>query len=275
MCQKIYLDTNAFRYFGQAFQEVSLPENLKDRILISPLSAFEVFAQLANQDDGEKVLFQIRAIRNWTNLQSCGLLPWPDEMLCQLWFRKTIRDENFTRQIEHSFNACLSASSVAVLKKESEEFKQVMDKFKLDIAQDFKNMIDAARNKRIKSFDVTNAWFLGIAKRVNAESSSERMPDLISALSAYHEFEESKFTTALVNPKYNPLSKKNRNDIVDSEQLIYLGDESLCMLTSDRGIQRKVTKSKQAARIIWTEMNDLIDARKAEAVVRRAIFAKP
>jgi hypothetical protein len=30
---------------------------------------------------------------------------------------------------------------------------------------------------------------------------------------------------------YNPLSRKNQNDIIDSEQLVYLGDDSLCMLT--------------------------------------------
>lgn len=28
-----------------------------------------------------------------------------------------------------------------------------------------------------------------------------------------------------------PLSQKNQKDIIDSEQLVYLGDDSLCMLT--------------------------------------------
>ena len=36
-----YLDTNASRYFGYAFENTTLADDLRDKILISPLSAFE------------------------------------------------------------------------------------------------------------------------------------------------------------------------------------------------------------------------------------------
>jgi hypothetical protein len=51
--------------------------------------------------------------------------------------------------------------------------------------------------------------------------------------------------------------------------LVYLADPSLCMITADRGIKCKVTKSEQAARIITISADDLMDARKAEAVLKR------
>jgi hypothetical protein len=91
--RRIYLDTNAFRYFGIAFEKVPLAADLRDKILISPLSAFEVFAQLGDDDEAEadRVLRQIQAVRNWTNPQNSRLLPWPDDMLHYFGFRSPWR----------------------------------------------------------------------------------------------------------------------------------------------------------------------------------------
>ena len=48
--QRVFFDTNAFRYFGIAFESVTIAAELRDKILISPLSAFEVFAQTASRN---------------------------------------------------------------------------------------------------------------------------------------------------------------------------------------------------------------------------------
>lgn len=65
----VYLDTNAFRYFGIAFEKTQLSPDVREKVLISPLSAFEVFAQLGddNKAQAELVLGQIHALHNWTN----------------------------------------------------------------------------------------------------------------------------------------------------------------------------------------------------------------
>lgn len=273
MSQHIYLDTNVFRFFGIAFQDATLAEDLREKILISPLSAFEVFAQLANEDEGEAVLRQIHAIRNWTNPHHCGLLPWPDDMLYQIWFQKPLQDEEFTKRMTSSFNACLAASSVCELKDESTRFQQVMDDFKQGIAQNFKNMVDTARRDKKKTYDMTKDWFLGIAKRAHAEPNSRPVSDIVLALSAYHEFEKSKLQTALANRAYNPLSKTNQNDVIDSEQLVYLGDTSLRIITADKGIGRKVMKSQQATRVVIASPGDLINASNAEGVLRGSLLA--
>jgi hypothetical protein len=272
MPERIYLDTNAFRYFGVAFEKAPLAASLADRILISPLSAFEVLAQLA-EEDGDVVLRQIHAIRHWTNPQHSGLLPWPDDMIFQLWLNKLPADDGFTKRMQDSFNICLSTDSVTTLKKEAEQHKQVMDTFKENYAQSFKNMLTEARKERKKQFDITEAWFHGVANRIQADPNSRKMTDIVSALSAYHEFEQSKLETALTTRKYNPLSHKNRNDIFDAEQLVYLGDKSLCLLTCDKGFGKRVKKSEQAARIITATREELVDATQAEALLKKILGA--
>jgi hypothetical protein len=276
----VYLDTNAFRYFGIAFEKTQLSPDVREKVLISPLSTFEVFAQLG--DDNEAlaalVLRQIHALHNWTNSKHAALLPWPDEMLQTLWSQKPVQDDNFRKRVEQSFNVILTADSLAPLKQAAQQQKQMMEDFKDKMAHDFKNMLDDLKKQqgkkekqKAKPVDTSEPWFNGIAKRAKADPSSKTISEVRSLLSAYHEFEQTKLRTALLNKEYNPLSHTNQNDIIDSEQLVYLGDPSLCMLTADKGIKSKVVKSEQAARIVVATPEDLSDATKAEAVLRSAL----
>jgi hypothetical protein len=268
MTQYVYLDTNAFRYFGIAFRNVPLAEELRNRILISPLSAFEIFGQLADENDGSNVLSQIQAVRNWTNRHHCGLLPWPTEMLHQLWFQRPIQDNEFTKQMEVSLNICLTADSVESVRAEAVKHKQVMDRFKEQAAQAFKRMLDAARAERRKTVNMTDAWFHGIATRARADPNSRPVPEIVATLNAYYEFEKSRLERALADAGYNPLSPRNLNDAIDSEQLVYLGDPMLRMLTSDRGFKGKLAQSTQRSRIVIVPPGDLMDAQRAAHVLR-------
>ena len=154
-----------------------------------------------------------------------------------------------------------------------------MDDFKAKAALDFKNMLDDVKKerkerkgkKKKKPFDMTEWWFRGIANRLHADPKSRKMPEIVAALSAYHEYEESKLQTALNIRDYNPLSKTNRNDIVDAEQLVYLGDKTLCLLTCDRGFKKRVKKSEQVGRLITATPEELMDAKNAEALLRRTL----
>ena len=276
----IFLDTNAVRYFGIAFEKVQLGAEMMERIVISPLSAFEVFAQLGDENPAiaDSVFRQIRAIRNWTNPKHAVLLPWPDTMLQSLWHQKDVQDDDFRKRMQGSLNVILTVDSLISLKPEALQQKQTMDDFKNTMAHDFKNMLDDLKKQqgkkekqKAKPVDTTVPWFNGIAKRAKADANSKTISEVESLLGAYHEFEQTKLQTALVNVKYNPLSLKNRNDIVDSEQLIYLGDPSLYMLTADNGIKSKVIKSQQAARIVVASPEELSNSTKAEAVLKYAL----
>jgi hypothetical protein len=60
------------------------------------------------------------------------------------------------------------------------------------------------------------------------------------------------------------------NDLLDAEQLVYLGAPELRFLTCDRGFER-VTKSEQARRIFVVAMADVSDARRLEALLREIV----
>jgi hypothetical protein len=193
-------------------------------------------------------------------------------MLNQLWLQQPSKDDEFRKQMEYAFNVCIAADSTSAIKAEAVKHKQVMDRFKLAAAQSFKDMIDLARGEKKKTVAIKEAWFRGVAKRAHAKPESRPMSEVITMLSAYFEFEQKKLKTALMSPHYNPLSRVNQNDIVDSEQLIYLADTSLCMLTADKGFSRKVTESEQRARIVTASVSDLESARKAEGVLAKAVL---
>lgn len=148
----IYLDTNAFRYFGIAFEHVLLASEITEKILVSPLSLFEVFAQLGddNPANADLVLRQIHAVRNWTNPNHAVLLPWPDVMLQMVWSQNPVQDDDFRERMQQSFNVILTADSLTPLKEAALQQKQMMDDFKNTMAYDFKNMLDDLKKQQGK-----------------------------------------------------------------------------------------------------------------------------
>ena len=267
----IYLDTNACRYFGEAFATDTLADDLRKKMVLSPLSLFEILAQLAREDCGDDVLRQIQAIPNWTDSSNTSLLPWPDDWLHFVWFQKQKPDDGFTERMKYALNLCLNADhpeSLAVLKEMASEHAKMIDDFKREKAEQFKAMVDAARQDKLKTFDTTEFWYASIADSAGADPKSKSVDEVVSALSAHHEFNQAKLQRALTIREYKPLSRKNQNDIFDVEQLVYLWDKSLCMLTADGGFKSKVTNSKQATRIITAEEADLRDAKRVEVILR-------
>jgi hypothetical protein len=218
---------------------------------------------------------RLTPFRNWTNPKHAVLLPWPDEMIRSLWSQKDVQDEDFRKRMEDSFHVILSTDSLAPLKEAAIQQKQTMKEFKLNMAHDFKNMVDDLKaqqgktgKKKAEPVDTTEVWFHGVAKRAQADPTSKTVSEVQALFGAYHEFEQEKLRRALISPNYNPLSHENQNDIIDAEQLVYLGDRSLCMVTSDKGLKSKVTKSDQATRIIVATPPDLTNPQKAEGVIK-------
>jgi hypothetical protein len=265
MPERIYFDTVAFREVGKAFEKSTLPTELRDRILISPLTVFEVLSQLTIAK-ADEVLQQVHATLNWTNPKYTGLLPWPDDALFSIWFKKPAPDDGFTERMQKAFNACLAAESAKALQDEAGKLKDVMDRMKDKTAQDFGRLLQAARKEGLEGEKFSQAWFQDIANRIKAESKSRDMSEIVSALNAYHEFERGKLQVALGNKDYNP--EKHKNDLLDAEQLIYLSDPSLCFLTCDKGFANLVKNSPQAKRVITVSPEELVDPGKVETLIR-------
>jgi hypothetical protein len=94
------------------------------------------------------------------------------------------------------------------LRETSAEHAKLMDDFKRQKAEEFKAMIDAARQEKAKAFDTTEAWFASIANSVGADPKSKPIDEIVSALSAHHEFEIAKVQTALAKPGVQPAQQK-------------------------------------------------------------------
>jgi hypothetical protein len=267
MPERFYFDTVAFRKISDAFEKTSLAADLRERIVISPLTAFEILSQLTI-NNADEILRQIHAVLNWSN-QKTGLLSWPDDALFNIWFQKPMPDDGFTKRMEKAFNICLAAGSPNPLQTEAGRLKDVMDKMKQKTVRDFGRLLAAAQKETLEGEKFSEAWFRGIAERIKADPSTRKRSEIISTLNAYHEFEESKLSIALKSRGYNP--GKHANDLLDAEQLIYLSDSTLCFITCDSGFQNLVKKSPQAKQIITVTQEELGDAAQVEALLRKVI----
>ena len=176
----------------------------------------------------------------------------------------------FTERIERAFNVCLAADSAQSLQEEAgRRFKDLMDDGRKNTALNFGRLLEESRKTPLSEGAVADAWFRGIAKRVKANPASKRLSEILTKLSAYHEFEQSKLQVAIQSKEYNPA--KHANDLFDAEQLIYLGDSTLCFLTCDTGFQRLVKKSPQAARIITVPPATLRNVKAVESLLAKAV----
>jgi hypothetical protein len=264
---RVYFDTNVFRAVGVAYENCSLPDDLKEKILLSPLTSFEVLSQLTVKNS-EEVLRQIQAIHNWTNPTATGLLPWPDDALAQFWFERPTADDGYTARMQKAFNVCLAARSVESLRQDAGQLKDAIDAMKRRTTDEFASLLATSRKEPLTDDKFSEAWFRGIANRVRADPGSKSVCEIVHKFSAYHEFEQAKLTTALQNKDYNP--ENHMNDLLDAEQLVYLAAPALAFLTADRGF-RRVTKSDQAEQIVVVSPGDLSSSQEVEALLRRLL----
>lgn len=269
MAYKVYFDTVAIRIIGRALKNAELPYDIRDAIVVSPLSALEVMSHLtiANADE---VLQEIHAMHSWLNPSGADILPWPEDVLATIGFGKAAEAVNMAETIGVALKNCLNATSSSQLKDEAGELKDFLDKAKLGNAQSFAQLLDSLRAQPPTDDAFSEALFHGIAARVTADQESRTVTEFTTIFSAYHEFERVKLEVALTSENYNPLTREHQNDLFDASQLIYLGIPELYFLTCDKGFNR-VKRSAQASRIIVVSQEDLSDAEKVEALLRRII----
>jgi hypothetical protein len=253
---------------GKAFACAKLNPELRERIVLSPISLLEVFSQLTIPKPAE-VFSQIHAVLNWTNPDNTGLMVWPSEALFGIWTGERAKDDGFTKRMQSAYNACLAADSAEALQEDAGKLKDVLDKIKDQAAANFARLLESARDEPLNDERLSDAWLRGIASRIDVDPKSGKLKEIASRLSAYYEYEYAKLHLALSHKDYNAL--KHRNDVIDAEQLIYLSDESLCFLTCDTGFRELAKKSPQAARIVTVQPGDLREGNSVEALLRKLL----
>src|SRR5262249_33460946 len=147
-------------------------------------------------------------------------------------------------RIEKTINVCLATESPDELRESASKLKDALDRIKQSTAADFDRLVKGWRQEPLTPEKFSEMWLYGIAQRTKCDPACRQTSDVVSSLSAYHEYEEQRLFTAVKNATYKP----DDNDLMDSEQLPYLGDPTLHFLTCDGGYEARIKKSPQAKR---------------------------
>jgi hypothetical protein len=255
----VYFDTDVFHRVGVTFATTGLAPELRDRIVVSPLTTLEVLSHLTLKKN-EEILSHIQAVHNWVKPKHAGLLPWPTDTIARIGFQKELPPDDFRNQLEKTINICLATESPDELRESASKLKDAIDKMKESTAAQFEKLVKMWRAEPLTPEKFSEMWLHGIARRTKSEPTSRPIADVVASLSAYHEYEEQRLLVAVHNSNYKP----NDNDLLDSEQLPYLGDSNLHFLTCDGGYGARIKKSPQLKRIHRVTIDDLSTVAKVE-----------
>ena len=259
----LYFDANVFHYLRDALAGRKLPDDVRAKILLSPISAIEVLSQLTVQQ-AEKVLESLHTMRTWLP-ERAGLLDWPDTFIAMAVFAIRL-DDGFFDRMQKALNICLVSDSVDALREDAQRLKQLVDQVKDGKAKERQQFLEKYRTRTFSLSELKAAFAQVATARAHAKPGQRSEEEIVGALSAHFEYENRILWKAAANKGYNFLSHKN--DILDSEQLVYLADPKLHFLTCDTGF-RSVEDSEQKARIHVVKPDELTDAEKATAVLTR------
>jgi hypothetical protein len=262
----VYFDTDVFHHMGRAFSHQGLSIELRERILLSPITILEALSHLTLKNNAE-ILSDIHAIHNWMNPNHAGLLPWSGAAIARIAFHQEPQKDEFAQWAKHTIDLCLNTDSPEEIRASASELKDRLDAAKDSTTQEFVRLVEDCRKDPSLQKNFSEMWRDGTARRAEVDPQSRSLEDVVAALSAYHEFEEVRLRVAVSDLKYKP----KRNDTLDAEQLLYLGDFKLHFLTNDGGYLNRIKKSPQAARIHRAALAELSDATNAEAVLRKII----
>jgi len=239
----LYFDTDAFRRIGSSLGDSPLPDEIRQRIAISPITASEVLSQLSITDAG-KILASIKAMKQWLPPRA-PILDWPDGFILTRIFGKSGSDEAL-RTVGKSLNVCLEASGPDEVKGSAKALKELVDRVKLQQAQRDQGAVERLRGQTVDWSQDATFFATGVANRVGATLEPDAEKRISELLSAYFEYSSKMLRTALGDSRFSFL--KNQNCALDAEQLVYLADPALHFVTLDRGFS-SVTKSPQKAHI--------------------------
>jgi len=246
------------------FANTPLPIDLREDILLSPVTMMEMLSHLARNwaDDVHK---QIRGMKNWLNCDHTMVLPFMEEAISMISFGAKITDDGYTKRLQADINTCTDAE-LWELRRVAETRDTEIQDIKAQYARSFENEVTHFRNTQLTEKAFTELWLTRFRKEPAAKVRPKTDQEIVSAFSALHEFDYEKLKIAVSDEHYQPMN--HVNDLFDAEQLIYLGDPTLHFITVDKGYLNKVKISPQRDRIHRVDGSELDDPKKAEALLR-------
>jgi hypothetical protein len=267
---KIYTDTNVLRYFGEAFANASLADDLRAELLLAPLAVMELISQLGTAGAAD-AFAAVQAFPRVHNSAASGMLPWSDDL-----FRISIfglpPDENVMMPaLNNAINNILNSKCPEDLFDDGAEIRALLVSAKEEAAKQFADVLDEWRSAgALEEAEHRRIFAQSIARRAGFDEDKVDVDAVLSALNALYMFEKTRMTVGASEPEYNVLTHKN--DVFDAEMLIYLADPTLHLLTSDAGFNR-TERSFQGNRVHVVPANCLRNAKCAEETIRRIVKA--
>lgn len=263
--RRIYFDTDCFHHFARTFADNPLPNDLRENILLSPVTMMEMLSHLARHW-GDDVHEQIRGMKNWLNCSHAMVLPFMDEAISVIGFGAKVVEDGYTKHLQDDINNC-AVAELWELQKVAEARDTEIQNIKAQYARSFEDVVAHFRNTQLTENAFTDLWLARFRRVSAAEAHPKTNAEVVTAFSALHEYEYEKLKVAVADPHYKPMN--HVNDLFDAEQLIYLGDPTLHFLTVDKGYLNKVKTSPQRDRIHRVDGSELDDLEKAEALLRK------
>lgn len=262
---KTYTDTNVLRYFGTAFRASPLDGDLRDQLLMSPISILELLSQLATKG-GTDALSAVQAVVNVYNPSHAGLLPWPKDAFREAVFGVPATPDALTDAITKAVNRCLVATTPQELHNESSRLQDLLTKAKHETAAAFEDFLKAFKGNGPLGDDAHRSIFArSIAVRAEVPTQGVDVDKVIERLNALYVYGVDQLNTAAAAHNYNV--KKHDNDFLDAEQLAYSAYPALNLLTCDKGFKRAAA-SPQFTRIHIVSEECLTGHARASARIR-------
>jgi hypothetical protein len=265
---KIYTDTNVLRYFGTAFANASLADDLQLHLFLSPLTIMELASQLGTKD-AEEAFTAVHALPRVHNAKACGMLPWSDHFFRMCLFNLPPGEDTITMALNNAIVRILNTAKAEELREEGKEMRLLLDACKGEAAKNFSALLESWRSEGSVSEEEHRAIFSrSIAHRAKVDETKVDVDLVVNSLHALYVFENHRMQIGARNHNYNV--DKHSNDAYDAELLIYLADPRMHLLTCDTGF-RRVEKSSQANRVHIAEVACLRDAKCATETIRRIV----
>jgi hypothetical protein len=232
-----YFDTNVIRYLQVGLQG-PLSDDMKSRIVLSPLSAIELLSQVADGSAGEDALQSIHRLRDWLPEQAV-LLNWLEPFSAWNVFGIELED-GFFPIISEMLQRALAAPRLSYkLKWGARKLRRVNEKAKLRKAELFQRAAERLRAEHLASAQLDNRIRsdikTGLAQRLGAIPSAQTQAQIEQRLSAYCDFHTRSVRHAVENVDFRFESRAHLNDHFDGEQLLYLSSPENHFISSDTG----------------------------------------
>lgn len=262
---KIYSDTNVLRYFGTAFARSELPNDLREHLLLAPLSVMELLSQLGTSG-AEEAFAAVQAFPKTYNPKASGMLPWSDDTFRISVFGLPPGPDVITPALNNAVVRVLNTPTAADLLDAGKEMRAMLDVAKEGTTKQFSDVLDGWRTEGSLPKDEHRAIFArSIATRAGIDRDKVDVDTVLKALGGLYTFESTKLKIGANEPGYKV--EKHSNDVYDAELLIYLADPTLHLLTSDGGF-RRVQGSPQYRRVHIVPPGCLLDPDRAADTIR-------